>query len=494
MRFANLCETAPGGSHRLCCYFSFLRGLIRLLSHIAHFFLEYQPCKQTIVFVASIIREYFNQHRPRASSMEPGDTATPSPKSKENNPLEPSRFAHKAKATTAIDNEHGVTHEASSPVRQSQASGSSHGKHVLSHAIKSLIPHSSRSASGNKSKKNPRSPLPQTFQAKITGTTPAVASMSDDQLMEAHVFHSRQAIAYLDELVRRRKPAPPAWKPPNDWNVSNALEGPPATDAEQPRLRDVGSLASVDEEPTLTNSPQEIRKDSAFTQSVRRSIASAGEGPSFEVGRGLRPARLAAARVTAYCDDANVRVLNRNSQDRARVQVIPRPGRPRGRIVCVSKKQRGVILTRKTNTRVRDSFMLKNVMRTPCTTSQDDSAEWLSEDDSELVKMPGQSISIVKIKTHLEAEMNLLHLSLRTAIPMQYESSKIHARGSSETSQLNPHLEACAGPSTNLHEPGESTKSSEASRSSEAEHKPQDQGSAREARDVAFTSVGSQDR
>lgn len=233
--------------------------------------------------------------------MEQGDTAAPSPKSKENNPLESFRFAHKGKATTAIDNQHGVTHETSSPVRQSQASGSSHSKQVLSHAIKSLIPHSTRSASGNKSKNHPRSPLPQTFQAKATGTTSNLASMSDDQVMEAHVFHSRQAIAYLDELVRRKNPTPPAWIPPNDWKVSNAPEGPPATDAEQPRLRDVGSLASVDEEAPLTEPSQGSRKDSAFTQGVRRSIASAAEGSSSKDKRGLRSTRLVAYQVMSDC-------------------------------------------------------------------------------------------------------------------------------------------------------------------------------------------------
>lgn len=138
--------------------------------------------------------------------------------------------------------------------------------------------------------------------------------------------------------------------------------------------------------------------------------------------------------------------------------------------------------------------MLKNFICTPCHTGQDDSAEWLSEDDSELVTIPGQSISIVKIETHLEAEVNLLHLSLRTAIPMQYVSSEIDTRGSDESSQLDPQQEAFAGPSTKLHEPGKGTKSSEASRSSEAEHKPQDQRTTKKARDVAFTSVGGQDR
>lgn len=174
--------------------------------------------------------------------------------------------------------------------------------------------------------------------------------------------------------------------------------------------------------------------------------------------------------------------------------MTPRTGRSRGRIVCVSKRQRSVILTRKANTQVRDSFMLKNVVREPCSTGQDDSAEWISEDDSELARMPGQSISVVKIETHLEAETNLLYLSLRTAIPMQHESSKINTRGSDESSQLDSHQGAFAGSSTRLHEPGKSTKSSEASRSSEAERKPQDRETTKAARDVAFTSVRSQDR
>jgi len=231
--------------------------------------------------------------------MEPGDTATPSPKSKENNPLESSRFAHKGKATTALNQQHGVTHETSSPIRQREASGSSHGKQALSNAIKSLLPHSTRSASGDKSKNHPRSPLPHAFRAQATGTTPTLESMSNDQLMDAHVLHSRQATAYLDELVRRRHPAPPAWIPPNDWKVSNAPGGPPSTDAEQPRLRDVGSLASVDEEPPSTEPSQETRKDSALTQGVRGSIASTDKGPSSKVGRGSRLTRLVATQTIA---------------------------------------------------------------------------------------------------------------------------------------------------------------------------------------------------
>jgi hypothetical protein len=233
--------------------------------------------------------------------MEHEEAATPSPKSKENNPLESSRFAHKGRATTALDHQHGVTHETSSHVRQSEGSGSSHSKQVLSHAIKSLIPHSTRSTSGNKSKKHPRSPLPHTFQAQPTATMPALVSMSDDQLMEAHVFHSRQATAYLDELVRRRNSPPPAWIPPNDWMVSNAPVEPPSKDAEQPRLRDVGSLASVGEEPPLTEPSQETRKDSAFTQGFRKSIASAGEGPSFKARRGLQKTRSVAIQIISDC-------------------------------------------------------------------------------------------------------------------------------------------------------------------------------------------------
>jgi len=243
----------------------------------------------------------FNQHNFTASTMEQGDTSTPSPKSKENNPLESTRFINKGKATTALDHQHGGTSETSSPVRQPEASGSSHGKQVLSHAIKSLLPHSTRSTLGNKSKNYPRSPLPPTFRAQSTGTTPALASMSEDRLMEAHVFHSRQAIVYLDELVRRRNPAPPAWIPPNDWIVSNTPEDPPSTstDAEQPQLRDVGSLASVDEEPPSTEPSQETRKDSAFTQGMRKSIASAGSrGSAFKVGRGTRQTRLVRTQAT----------------------------------------------------------------------------------------------------------------------------------------------------------------------------------------------------
>jgi hypothetical protein len=212
--------------------------------------------------------------------MEQENSATPSPKSKENNPLDSSRYISKGKATTALDHRHGVTHDTSSPVRQSGAAGSSNGKQSFSHAIRSLLPHSTRSALGKKSKSQQRSPLPSAFQAQPTGTAFALTSMSDDQLKEAHVFHSRRATASLEELVRRSNSTPPAWTPPNDWIVSNNSEEPPSTDAEQPRLRDVGSLASVVEEFPLAETPQETRKDSALTHGVRKSIASSGEGTS----------------------------------------------------------------------------------------------------------------------------------------------------------------------------------------------------------------------
>jgi hypothetical protein len=268
--------------------------------HIVHFILTISTLQTNHRISCQHQYGVFNQHNFTASTMEQGDTSTPSPKSKENNPLESTRLINKGKATTALDHQHGATSETSSPVRQPEASGSSHGKQVLSHAIKSLVPHSTRSTLGNKSKNHPRSPLPPTFRAQSTGTTPALA-MSVDRLMEAHVFHSRQAIVYLDELVRRRNPAPPAWTPPNDWIVSNTPEGAPSTstDAEQPRLRDVGSLASVDEEPLSTESSQETRKDSAFTQGMRESIASAGSrGSAFKLGRGTRQTRLVKFQAT----------------------------------------------------------------------------------------------------------------------------------------------------------------------------------------------------
>jgi hypothetical protein len=80
--------------------------------------------------------------------MEQENPATPSPRSKENNPLESSKFTSKGKATTAIDHRHGVTHETSSPIRQSRASASSQGKQIFGHSIKSLLPHSTRSTLG----------------------------------------------------------------------------------------------------------------------------------------------------------------------------------------------------------------------------------------------------------------------------------------------------------------------------------------------------------
>jgi hypothetical protein len=103
--------------------------------------------------------------------------------------------------------------------------------------------------------------------------------------------------------------------------------------------------------------------------------------------------------------------------------------------------------------------------------------------------MPGKSISIVKIETHLEAETNLLHLNLRTAIPMQPESSNIHTRDSDQMSEPEVYHQVIAGPSTRKQEQGETNKLPDASRSSEAEGKSQGPGAAKEAKDVAFASV-----
>jgi hypothetical protein len=103
--------------------------------------------------------------------------------------------------------------------------------------------------------------------------------------------------------------------------------------------------------------------------------------------------------------------------------------------------------------------------------------------------MPGRSISIVKIETHLEAETNLLHLSLRTAIPMQPESSKLHIRGSDRLSEPDSDHQVMAGPSTRKQELGETNKPPHASRSSEAEEDSQGPGAAKEAKDVVFASV-----
>ncbi|KAH0137671.1 hypothetical protein KCU67_g15693, partial [Aureobasidium melanogenum] len=83
--------------------------------------------------------------------MEQDDTATPSPKNKENNPLE-SRLTSRSKATS------GVVHETASLHRRPEASGSSSGKNTISHAIKSLLPHTTVPALAKKSKDNPRSP------------------------------------------------------------------------------------------------------------------------------------------------------------------------------------------------------------------------------------------------------------------------------------------------------------------------------------------------
>lgn len=123
--------------------------------------------------------------------------------------------------------------------------------------------------------------------------------MSEDELIEGHIFHSRQAHAYLEELVSRRHVVPPAWEPPKNWQVSKASEQPTLrADAEQPRLRDVGSLASVDEESPLAGSEHQNRKDSAFTQGARRSIASAGKRRSSECVRGTQPVGSATTQIT----------------------------------------------------------------------------------------------------------------------------------------------------------------------------------------------------
>ncbi|KAK6007123.1 hypothetical protein QM012_006131 [Aureobasidium pullulans] len=386
--------------------------------------------------------------------MEQDDTSTPSPRNKQNNPLE-SRFASRSKATS------GVIHETASHQRQSEASESSSGKNSIGHAIKSLLPHSTHPALGKKPKNNPRSPLPPTFQGQTTKHTPAPASISENELMEAHIFHSRKANAYLEELVRRRQPAPPAWKPPKNWQVSKVSEQPTlALDGELPRLRDVGSLASVDEESPLAEPSRQIRKDSrkdsALTQGVRRSIASAGKRPSSTVVRGTQTA-------------------SRKSRGRARVE--------EGHIACVSRTQRSVIVARKAGCRVQDSLMLKNDMRSSRHEDQG-TTEWISEDDVELVRMPARSISTVKIETYLQAETNLLHLNLKTAIPLQSESSRIVTRGSIQDPQPDQDKDALAEPDTDTQEPGKTTKPPGASSSSGAKGRLQGRESSKEERDA----------
>jgi hypothetical protein len=182
-------------------------------------------------------------------------------------------------------------------------------------------------------------------------------------------------------------------------------------------------------------------------------------------------------------------LIGRISRGRMRVRATSKPGIPRSHIVCISKKQRNVILTRKANPRVRDSFMLKSIRHTPCDAHQEDSAEWMSEDDTELVRMPATSISVVKIETRLEVETNLLHLSFKTAIPMQPESCRLHPRGSDRVSQSDAHEEDSAGPSGMTPEPAQTTKLPDASRSSEAEEGSQGPRAAKEVKDVVFTSV-----
>ncbi|KAG9625991.1 hypothetical protein KCV04_g11996, partial [Aureobasidium melanogenum] len=390
--------------------------------------------------------------------MEQDDTATPSPKNKQNNPLE-SRLTSRSKATS------GVVHETASLHRRSEASGSSSGKNTISHAIKSLLPHTTVPALGKKSKNNPRSPLPPTFQGQASSTTPALASMAEDELTEAHLFHSRQAHAHLEELVRRRHPQPPAWVPPKNWQVFQASKHSTlAKNTEQPRLRDVGSLASVDEESPLAGPSDQVRKDSALTQGVRSSVASAGGRRSSKVVRGTQ-------------------ATGRNSRSRVGAKAISKAGNPRGYIASVSRKQRGVIIARKAGSRAKDSFMLKNAV---CDSRNEDqeTAEWISEDDTGLLRMPGRSISTVKIKTYLEAETSLLHLDLRTAIPLKSELSMIDTRGSNEKSQPDRDEDALAGPDIETQGPGKTTKPSDASNSSGAEGGSQGREASNEDKDA----------
>jgi hypothetical protein len=103
--------------------------------------------------------------------------------------------------------------------------------------------------------------------------------------------------------------------------------------------------------------------------------------------------------------------------------------------------------------------------------------------------MPASSISIVKIETRLDIETNLLHLCLKTAIPMQPESSISHSEGSDRVPQSDTNQEVFAGPSNRTQEPAQTTKPPDASRSSEAEEGSQGPGAAKEAKDVVFTSV-----
>ena len=136
--------------------------------------------------------------------------------------------------------------------------------------------------------------------------------------------------------------------------------------------------------------------------------------------------------------------------------------------------------------------MLKNVVRTPPGAGQEESAEWVSEDDTELVRMPARSISVVNIQAYMDADTNLLRLSLRTAIPLQHEASSNHTRGSDE--QTDPYQEGFAGPSTRTQEPGKTTTPHDTNRSSAAGGSSQGQGATKTAKDVVFASVKNQER
>lgn len=128
--------------------------------------------------------------------------------------------------------------------------------------------------------------------------------------------------------------------------------------------------------------------------------------------------------------------------------------------------------------------MLKNTVSGSRNEDQE-TAEWISEDDAELVRMPARSISTVKIETYLEAETNLLHLDLKTAIPMRSEPSRVDTN---QGPQHGADKDALTGPKTKTQGLRKTTKPPGAGSLSGEEGGWQGGGTDKEERDTANSS------
>jgi hypothetical protein len=235
-------------------------------------------------------------------------------------------------------------------------------------------------------------------------------SLTELEIIQAHVHHSRLSSTCLEELVRRRacEQVPPAtgrstgkqvvakpalspdigsgtqlrrgsisdWTPPADWGVPSSALGS-VTQAQLPRLRDPGSLASVDENSPLKakseglaecmssgSTASQARKDSAMTQSLRKSVGSSRKtSSSSRVMQGIQTTALNTARAETL-GEVELPGISKRKPITPKRDHSPRYHASRlsqaevSRSVRVSKQQRRVILSR-VNPRVQPSFMFK---------------------------------------------------------------------------------------------------------------------------------------